>query len=520
MFAIVSARPMFFRNAMHFAAAFALWVTFSGQSLAAALADAAESGDWAAAQSLLGTDVAVDEAQADGTTALLWAAYHRNAALASELLERGADANAVNRNGMSAILLAATVGDAETIGVLLEHGADANTAAAEGDTALMLAARSGNIEAVRSLLDAGAEVDPRESWHGETALIWAAGENHADIVALLIEHGAEIGVVTTEFTWDLTQAGVASQLPRGGITALTVAARENALEAARVLLDAGADVNALDPDGISVLRVAIANDNRDMAMLLLEAGADPHDGAFADAVKFRSFPVVRAEKHRTDETSSLELVEALLAAGADVNAVPEKPMTRQLWAEGMAHPNEPPLWLAAQGSDLEMMRLLAEHGADAATTLSSRGESVLMAAMGLTPHSMGGGGTKPPLATNVALELGVLALELGSPIDAVDNDGETALHLAAEIGHDELIPFLLEQGAALDAIDNNNRMPIDAAAGAPGIPRIVSMPTPNPPDPASVALLREAMAAAGIAEVPWVAAPPKEEEDSSEEAAE
>ena len=134
-----------------------------------------------------------------------------------------------------------------------------------------------------------------------------------------------IGTVTTELTWDLKQAGVASQRPRGGLTALTVAARENSLESARILLEHDADVNALDPQGISALRVAIANDNLDMAMLLLDQGADAHDGALADAVKYRSFPVVRAAQDRPDEASSRELVETLLAAGADVDVVPENP---------------------------------------------------------------------------------------------------------------------------------------------------------------------------------------------------
>jgi ankyrin repeat protein len=508
------------KKSLHMAAALILSAGISGQSFAAALADAAETGDWVNANSLLGGDVAVDEAQADGTTALIWAAYHRNADLARELLERGADANAENRYGMSALYQAAQVGDAALIGVLLEHGADANASMPEGDTPLMLAARSGSLEAVRQLLDAGAEVNSAESWHGETALIWATGENHADVVALLIERGADVGHVTTEFTWDLTQAGVASQLPRGGLQALAVAVREDALESAQVLIDHGADVNALDPQGISPLRVAIANQNLDMAMLLLDAGADPLEGALADAVKYSSFPMVRAAKNRVDETTSMELIERLHAANADVNAVPETPMVRMLWTDGMAHPNETPLWMAAQNSDIEMMQWLGERGADA-TALSGKNQSLLMAAMGLTPHQFGGGGIKPPLETDVALELGALALELGSSIDTADENGDTALHLAAQTGRADLIPFLIENGAPLDAKDESNRMPIDAANGKPGALHTTGG---MPPAPVvyeeAVALIREAMAAQGIAEVEWVPAPPKEEEEAAEEAVE
>jgi ankyrin repeat protein len=505
------------KNTLRIAAAVSLLAGFSAHSLAAALADAAESGDWSAARSMLGESAAIDEAQADGTTALIWAAYHRNNDVVRELLESGADANATNRYGMSALYQASRVGDADMIATLLEHGADANAAMPEGDTPMMLAARAGNVEAVRLLLDAGAEVDAVESFHGETALVWAAGENHADIVALLIERGADINHVTTEFTWDLTQAGVSSVLPRGGTQPLTHAVRENSLESAQLLVDAGADVNALDPQGISVLRVAIANQNLDMAMMLLDAGADPTDGAFADAVKFRSFELVRPAKDRPDETTSLELIERLHAMGADVNAVPETPMVRMLWADGMAQPNETPMWMAAQGGDEEMMIWLGERGADA-TLPSGKGQSLLMAAVGLTPHQFGGGGIKPPVPTDVALRMGELALELGSPVETADENGDTILHLAGQEGRVDLIPFLIEAGAPLDAIDNNNRMPIDAAGGKPGA---AHMSGGMPPAPVvheeAVALLREAMAAQGIAEVEWVAAAASEEEEEAAE---
>lgn len=514
---------MAMNNAVRLAAAIALCAGICELTLAATLADAAERARWADAEALLDESATVDEAQPDGTTALIWAAYHGNLAFARELLAHGADANATNRYGMSALFQAAQLGNADMIAALLHSGADANAAMPEGDTPLMLAARSGNVDAVRLLLEAGAQVDPAESWHGETALIWAAGENHADIVALLLEHGAAVDHTTTEFTWDFTQAGVASQLPRGGLQALSVAARENSLDAARVLIEHGADVNVLDPQDISPLRVAIANDNLDMAMLLLDGGADPSDGALADAVKYRSFSMVRAAKDRVDETGSRELIERLHAAGADVNAVPETPMVRMLWTDGMAHPNEPPLWMAAQGSDAEMMRWLGENGADA-TALSSTNRSVLMAAMGLAPHTFGGGGIKPPLATEVALSLGELALELGSAVDTADENGDTALHLAAQEGRVDLIEFLIENGAPLDAKDNNNRMPIDAANGKPGAIHMTgAMPRPTQVFPDAVAVLREAMAAQGIAEVQWVPAPPKEdaeEQAADEEAAE
>jgi len=151
-----------------------------------------------------------------------------------------------------------------------------------------------------------------------------------------------------------------------------------------------------------------------------------------------------------------------------------------------------------------MMRLLGEYGADAATTFSSKGETVLMAALGLTPHSFGGGGTKPPQATEVSIAVGTLALELGSSVTAARDHDETVLHLAAERGRADLIPFLLEHGAPVGAKDVRNRTALDAAEGRPPVPRVVGMAPDTIVTPEAAEMLREAMAAANIAVVPWV----------------
>jgi uncharacterized protein len=471
------------------------------------LADSAEAADWSGVRALIDGGADVGAAQADGTPALLWAVYHGNAEAASRLLAAGAAVDAANRYGVFALAQAATVGDAAMIDLLLQAGADPNGALPEGDTPLMLAARSGSVDAVRSLLDAGARVDARDDWHGETALSWAAGENHPDVVRLLAERGADIGAVSKAFDWTgLTQTGVASQLPRGGLTALLHAAREDALEAARVLLELGADPNAVDPQGLSVLRVAITNDNLDLAKLLIDHGADVDDGALVEAVKLRTLPWVRAAKDRTDLTDAIELIELLLDRGADVHKVPEVAMVKQHWVDG-DHPNEPPLFLAAMAADLELMNLLTERGAAPESSVNSKGASILMAALGLTPHA-GPGGSAPTREVAEAIPAGALALEFGADVNAVKTDGMTALHMTAEEGSDALARFLIEHGARLDIKDKSNRLPIDVAKAVPPIPMPGDGPMPVGPPPkphqTTIALLREAMAAAGVEEVAYV----------------
>jgi ankyrin repeat protein len=292
------------------------------------------------------------------------------------------------------------------------------------------------------------------------------------------------------------------------LSALLHAARQDSLEAAAVLLQHGADANSKDPRGLSALRIAISNNNLDLAKLLLENGADPDEGALVETVKLRTHPWVRAAKQRTDETTQLELMDLLLARGADIHKVPAVGMVKQHWVDG-DHPNEPPLYLAAQSADLDLMQLLADRGATAEQSRSKKGASILMAATGLTPYA-GAGATPIARPFDVGIAAGRLALELGADVQTARSDGMTALHLAAENGWNEVATYLLEQGAKLDVRDKSGRLPIDVAKGVPAIPQPDDPPMPPRPPVAHEAtaeLLRSAMAAAGVAETPY--APPR-----------
>jgi hypothetical protein len=119
-----------------------------------------------------------------------------------------------------------------------------------------------------------------------------------------------------------------------------------------------------------------------------------------------------------------------------------------------------------------------------------------------------------------AVETAELALELGTDVNAVNEDGMTALHMAAEKGYDERVQFLLDNGARLDLKDRSNRLPIDVAEGVPAVPKKGTPPPPPGQGPqvheSTVSLLRAAMSAAGIEEVPYAApAPETDDEDAS-----
>jgi len=216
------------------------------------------------------------------------------------------------------------------IEALLKAGADANAAVPEGETALMTAARTGNVAAARVLLAHGARVDAREDWRGQTALMWAAAQNHPEMVRELIASGADVNARSAVQNWErqTTEEPREKWLPAGGLTPLLLAARQGSLESVRVLVEAGADLNATEPSGIGALVSSIINGHYDVAGALLEKGANPNladsDGrtALFAAVDMNTMPVsnVPMPKVLDNRLTSLDLIERLAARGANINA--------------------------------------------------------------------------------------------------------------------------------------------------------------------------------------------------------
>src|SRR5579875_3104641 len=241
-----------------------------------AVCDAARADDLAGVRKLIQEHADVNGPANDGSTALLWAAYHRNTEMAKALVTAGATVDAANHYGVTPLLQASRNGDVETMRVLLDAGADATRWHPEGETPLMAAARTGRVDAVQLLLSHGSFVNAQDPFQEETALMWAAAEGHLEVVKALI-------------------AG-------------------------------GADVKATNADGATATIIAIVNDRFDFAKELLDLGADPNDGSlyFAvdmhDATKdMRAHDGSRLQPSHPNKLTSLDLVKALLDLGADVN---------------------------------------------------------------------------------------------------------------------------------------------------------------------------------------------------------
>ena len=438
------------------------------------LTEALKSGDRKAVQSLLKQGANVNTADPDGTTPLHWAVRSDNIDTVEMLLRAGANPKAANRYGITPLSLAAGNGNPAILEMLLKAGADPATPGPGGQTILMIAARTGNAESVRRLLARGLEVNSREPLYGETALMWAAAGNHAEAVRALLRRGAEVNARSAELEYPQDRfglEGVLTILPHGGWTALMYAGREGSLDAARALAEAGADRNLTDPDGTTALVLAIINGHFDTAAVLLDQGADPNIAdtagmaALYAAVDMNTLGEVygRPPRPSRDKLNALDLMGILLRHGANPNAQLKSPTLQRAHTPGESTLAEgsTPLMRAAKNGDAAALRLLLDHGADPSIVQKNH-TTALMLAAGL---GRGQGVFAKDYATDREMLAAVKVLVArGVDVNAVNDNGQTAMHLAVRVS-DDIVRYLAANGAALNVKDKQGRTPLDAALG-------------------------------------------------------
>ena len=487
-----------------------------------------------------------------GFTPLLVASRTGSAAVVDKLLDAGAPIEAATSTGETALHLAAAAGSSETASVLVSHGANLDAVElTKGQTPLMFAAAYGRVDVVEVLLHAGAEaaletivvdyaamaaddrVEIQErserlaALYGEAVIVDRPvdGTNQDDEEKE--EKEGEQSEPEGESKDELDDAdddnAVEHERKRpfsydqlvnkqGGNTALHYAAREGHQEIVELLLEGGGvDIDHVSGgDGTSALLIATINGHFTLAMWLLDQGADPNLQSAPGATPLyvavhlqwvpKSFyPQPTAIKQ--DQTTYLELMQALLEAGAD----PDVRLERHLWYTSFNHNvlgvdtwGATPFWRAAYGTDVDAMRLLIAYGADPAIpTLRPPGrENTGNRAedededkdkedpSGLPAVPVGGQGVHPiHAASGVGYGLGLagnahrhapngwtpsvkyLIEELGADVNMPDYNGFTPLHNAAARGDVELINYLIEMGADVSAVTRKGETTADMANG-------------------------------------------------------
>ena len=164
------------------------------------VADAAQKGDKAAVHALIQQKADVNVAQADGATAIQWAAYRNDMDVADLLIAAGANVKTPNRDGFTPLVLASINGSGPMISKLLAAGADVNERDPNQETPIMFAARNGNPVAIKVLVDHKADVNAKEKLRGTTALMWASEQVHPEAVKALLAAGADFAAATNPDT--------------------------------------------------------------------------------------------------------------------------------------------------------------------------------------------------------------------------------------------------------------------------------------------------------------------------------
>jgi ankyrin repeat protein len=508
-----------------------LWGTANVLAAGSDVADAARKGDRAVVNALLAQKADVNARQPDGDTALHWAVWRDDVELASTLLHAGADPNAANRTGATPLSLASIGGNPALIELLLKAGVDPNAPLSKfNDTALMLAARTGKPEAVRLLLEHGADVNARESWGGTTALMWAASEKHPAVVEMLAAHGADLNA-RSKIVQPPQRRGdgnMKAYAPRelkpgekpeslvdgkdlniltasGGLTPLMFAAREGDMDSARILANAGANLNAAAGDLSTALGLAIQNGFYDLASFLIDKGADINQSDVLECS-----PLFLAVHVRNQDTSVgipwtvsadvLPLIRKLLDKGADPNhrvkfTPPFRKNNASSGSPWLDYTGATPFLRAAAAGDMVGMRLLLQYGADPGIP-TSHGLTALGAAAGIGYM----GGMSKEWSRRQRFEAVKFLLDLGASVDATDSVGRTPLHGAAALGYSEIVQLLVDHGARLDAKDKGGSVdskepliPLDYAIGV----RLFTAASPVH-QPETQALLEKLMAERGI----------------------
>jgi ankyrin repeat protein len=452
----------------------------------------------------------------EGATPLYLASLHGSAPMIEKLLKAGADANQLGPEGETPLMLVARTGNLDAIRVLLDRHADVNAKdKLRGTTALMWATEQSHPEAVKLLIARGAtvsaqtEIDTRNArnnlantvtqrLHSSFGVLGKRGPGNDGTPPLpngeaapkttAPKHEPAVapsGATVASKTAPASEAGedqilafyrTPAKKDGGGLTPLVYAARENCIECAKVLVEAGADVNQRTYYGWTPLLVATQNRHYKLAEYFLEHGANantPNNGGWTSLylatdnrnIEGGDYPV------RAPDMDHLDFIKLLLAKGANVNTricgVASTPVkcagdsteTRTNFTmQWLFEDGATPFLRAAQSGDVELMKLLLAHGANPKIFTSHN----------VTPLAVAAGigwveGVTYEWSPEENVEAVKMCLDLGIDPNIADDEGRTALHGAAHKGRLEVIQLLVDRGANLDAHDGGSRDSVNGA---------------------------------------------------------
>jgi ankyrin repeat protein len=465
---------------------------------------AADQGHASVIAALVAGGADVKAANALGTTPLMLAAASGNPQAIAILVENGAEIEATEKTfGQTPLMFAASNNRVDAIAALIKAGASLKATSKVNNVGNLstreqefLAQSSGSGNQVGG--NGQSRNGPAPAAQAAPSAQGARGGGGGGGFGRF--GGGNAGIDRPYFYNELIDK-------QGGHTALILASRSGYVDAAKTLVAAGADVNQVSAgDRTSALLIATINGHFDLAKWLLEQGADPNAAASNGVTPLYAalnvqwapralYPQPRA--YNQQQITYLDFLKALLEKGAD----PNRRLTKKVWYSeynfdlaGVDEIGATPFWRAAFAGDVAAMQVLFDHGADPTIpTMRPAGRRPLgdsgaareaKDVSGLAPIPIGGPGV-PPLQAAAGVGFGegfaanshihspagflpgikFLVEVAGADVNAVDHDGNTALHHAAARGDNDSILYLVSKGADVTKVNREGQTVADMANG-------------------------------------------------------
>jgi ankyrin repeat protein len=420
----------------------------------------------------------VHEKDWDGLTALIPAASAGHVQVCQYLIEQGSDMNTSDKDGITALMEASIMGHVPVVELLLQKGATLEATANSDVTALWLAASEGQTAVVQYLLSMGASASNTRN-DGITALMSASIGGHYDVVRLLVEHGADVTVTDMDGSTPLMNAAengtmaivelisttaqfdpkYMNAISKSGYTALIIAAAHGHTDIVRYLLEHQADANTVSETQVTAFMYAAASNRVDVMKVLVEVGK-----------------VDIEMKHNNGGTalleaatgSAVEALQYLIQIGAQIDFVDDDGVTPLMAIASLGSYEGQQLVLEAlktKFSDTELTTYINLHS-------YSGGSTIMFATAGghynITKqlHELGGNPHAIARATPDYLVKLQANIEAGkvNPDEEPHIDGVTALHVAAQGGHMDVVRYLIDVAKVdVTIVDDAGRTPLSMA---------------------------------------------------------